>query len=335
MANTLQDMLGIASTGLGPNMTAINSQQQLDTQNRTSLADLMNKQLTNEAAQLKLGEDRATSGTRIQAVNAENLGKVTDANVKNYQKFGELAGQLSGALGNLPPAARTQALVQIGEKIPGIKDSKVFQSLLNTDPNQIPGVLKQLGNDVALKATKYIQDSSLQKQSDEAAMARTQASEAGANARNAATIAAANKRAQLSNLNAVEVAKIKQAAASGDALAELILKEGPENAAAFAAFKLNQAKTPAERKYWDDFGRYVERLGKGFRIAGAKPGTTLDESGNPVRQDVYGAQGGNVFGDSSAPVGRPVNIPGLPQGTVQLDENTFQLPDGRKIRRKQ
>lgn len=293
----LLDMFGAnPTTGLGPVVSAMNAQEDQDTNQAKSLSDLYTAQLNQQALGLKNTEDQQTSATRVQAQNAQNLGTVTAQNVQSYQKAGELLGQLSDSMSGVPVGQRQAVLSKIVSQIPGASDNPVVQGLLSSDPNNLPTALKSLGNDIALKSSDYLKKSGIQGQSDTAALQRVNAQEAGANARNAASIASAQSIAAARDANALKVAR-----ASHD---PSMLKENLDQAIARYTVLANRPDlSPEQRQQAANIAKQLQESKVDIATAGAYPKFGLDASGNVIQTNPYGRQGGQPNNSAGPSVG--------------------------------
>lgn len=328
---TLQDMLGInAQTGLGPVMSAMNSQRDSDMQYDRGLAQLSQMQQDQQLKGLQYQREAATMDSDIAAANAGNMNKVMGANADRYNQFGQFASQLGDQISQLPLEQRQQALGQIGQMIPGMGDQAIFQQLMSMDPALLPDALKTLGGKIAMGTNEFQQGSAMQSQKDDAAMERTQADNA-----------AAMSRAQLSAGNAMAIEQLRISAGKYNKKdimtnpSEAILKYGPEKLAAMALYEASTTDNPKEKELWNRIGQESAQLGGYFRASGATGAQTLDPN-SPTglgHRDPYGMQPPPAFG-GGAPQGGGGALPaGLPQGTVDNGNGTFTLPDGRVVRK--
>jgi len=348
MANPLE-MLGIGSNGLGAAVTGLQALQSQDLQQQMGLADLAAKQQAAQQAQLQMAKDqlgleeaRQLSPSKVAAGIAGNESAVGEGQLKKQQQFGQMVGQMGQAFERIPPAQRQQYLQQMAQRVPGIAEDPTFLSLMNTDPDDLPLALRKVGNDILLNTGDQLRSLQLQKAKDDAAMARTQVSEAGANSRESAGNAAALERTRMQieankdiEQKRIDAGKYNKKDVMADP-ASAILKYGPEKLSAMALYEASKADNPEEKAYWNQLGAQAASLGSQFRSAGATPKQVIDPNapGGIGQVNPYGQQGVDPF--TSLPQSQQAApIPGLPQGTVNNGDGTFTLPDGRRIRRKQ
>ncbi|UCR75305.1 hypothetical protein vBAfQDWS535_18 [Alcaligenes phage vB_Af_QDWS535] len=327
---TLQDLLGVNSqTGLGPIMTAMNSQRDADMQYDRGLASIAQMQQDNMLKNLQYQREYNTLGSEIDAINAGNANKVMASQAERYNQFGQFAAQLGDQIGKMPLEQRQQALAQVGQMIPGMSDQAIFQSILNGDPALIPDALKTVGHQIATGTGQFARDTALQSQKDDAAMARTQADNAAAMA-----------RAQMSASNAMALEQLRISAGKynkKDIMAnpsEAILKYGPEKLAAMALYEASTTDNPQEKALWQRIGQESAQLGGYFRASGATGAQTIDPS-SPTglgHRDPYGMQPPPAFGGAPQQRGGGSLPAGLPQGTVDNGNGTYTLPNGTVVR---
>lgn len=330
---TLYDLLGVnAQTGLGPIMTAMNSQRSADMAQERGLAEIAQMQQAQKLNDLKYQRESATLGSDIAAANAGNMNKVMASQAERYNQFGQFATQLGDQLSRMPLEARQQALSQVGQMIPGMSEQATFKHLMSLDPALLPDALKTFGKEISLGTNEFQQGSTLQSQKDAAAMARTQADNA-----------AAMQRAQMAAGNAMALEQLRISAGKYNKKdimtnpSEAILKYGPEKLAAMALYEASTTDNPQEKALWQRIGQESAQLGGYFRASGATGAQTLDPS-SPTglgHRDPYGMQPPPVFNQPPAQAATQSGDipPGLPPGTVNNGNGTYTMPNGTVVRK--
>lgn len=350
MANPF-DLFGIVN-GVGPSLTGQQNVRAADTQNQLSLQSLFNQELANRTGevdlqqkQLNLDEARALSPSKIALGIRDSRDKISEMDLKDFNRLGDMALQLGSHLDRVPPEQRQQVLGRIGQQVPEIAQNPIFLNLMQTDPTLLPNALKQFGTDIQLETGDYMRKMGLQKAKSADELVQENVRQKGAMDRTQLEVSGANARAGASNANQlalermrIEAGKYNSKKAAQDPVA-MVSKLGYEKAAVMYDYLAREAKDPAEKAELAANAEMMRRLNLEAKAAGVRPGSTIDSSNNIIPNNPYGTQAPpppmNLQGLPRETQSSPSSIPaGLPQGTQANGDGTFTLPDGRRVRPK-
>jgi hypothetical protein len=352
------DFMGVNNqTGLGPILTAMNSQRQSDLGNEQGLASMFQQQQAGHAQQLQNMENFMTAGGRIGAVNADNQNKMGASYLQRYEQFGQIINQLADSMEQMPPEARQQTMQNIAQGIPGIGDQPMFQQLLNTDPQLLPVALKRTAQGIVMNANQTVREREAQSQKDSGAMARTQTEQSGAMARAQLSEQGAYGRAAMSDANAIQrtqmgidaqrdleqmridAGKYTREKAQQSLEQALINADSWEKRAVALTTAGQLAAQNGDQQGAQQYFQLANEAQQQVldqRTASATPATTL-VGGQPAQVAPYGiTRPPSIGGYGAQPQQQTAPVPaGLPDGTVNNGDGTFTLPDGRKVRPRQ
>lgn len=349
MASPLE-LLGINSqTGLGSNLQNIFTQEAQDLEQQTGLQRLLSAQQKQQADALALDTARQTQAGEILATNAKNQTAVGQAGLDQMQQFGERVTQLGGAMKRMPPEQRQQYLASLAQAVPGIAENPVFQSLLNVDPNLLPGEIEKAGRDILLQTGQQMRASALRAQQDDAAMERQSAGDAAAMERARLAESGANGRAAMGDSRAMQLELLRQQGAERLAKmnneagryntkreandpANIAAKLGYEKGSVYYTVQAAQTQDPAEKMLYQNLADNFREEHIRSRTAGVTPGMTIDPNTGSIVPNL--PMGARAPAATISPQAPPA-VTGLPQGTKDNGDGTFTLPSGQRIRRKQ
>lgn len=377
MASPLE-LLGInPQTGLGTNLQGMYTQQADDLAQQQGLSQLATdalnqtgKGIANQAAQLQLGTDTATQGSTIAAKNSANTTQLGTDKLTQIQNAGQLMINHADAINALPPDQRHAYVANLASQVPGIENTPQYQSLMSTSPDLLPSTLKSMGQNIVLNTGEQLRAQAIQaqkaqdaltlgKQSNDAAMARTQVSEGGANSRNAANINSqmqiaqlgVNKASQLETQRAndamnlesakgtmamqlhqmdIDAGKFNRNKAATDPNYLLDQTKGdPTKAATVMTLMASTEPDPDKRAYYAGLSNKFQEIANLHATAGRSPGITIGADGGLATNNTYGSQ--TPTSNTAIPV-----MPGLP-GYQQQPQNVAPskppapgLPPGTK-----
>lgn len=335
----LYDLLGVSkSTGLGPVMTAMNSQRTSDMDAEKGLAAIYESQQRSQAANLDNLMKQRTMESEIAATNAMNENKVMTSQADRMNQFGQFASQLGAQLSRMPLEQRQQAFSQIGNMLPGMAENDIYQNLLNMDPALLPDALQTLGGEIASGTSEFIRDTQMQGQKDDAAMARTQADNDAAMARTQAGIGA-NFGLERMRIDAGKYQKRQGGVAT---LMDIAGKAGYEKAATAAMIMANdQDASESDRVFFRNMAEEFAQANERARSAGATGAAVIDPN-SPTgigRVDPYGQQNNPIFaGGQQQPAPQSGGIEAAVRASgVEYDPQNYDYriaPDGSVQRKR-
>lgn len=110
---------------------------------------------------------------KINKANSD-FGVDMDTNrIKMMGGFGQKLATIGALLRDVPPPARLAAFQKfVADNGINLRDNPAAQQFLNTDPNELPGLLSNMGRNMIFSSADFITKQAQQKQQDDAAMAR-------------------------------------------------------------------------------------------------------------------------------------------------------------------
>lgn len=346
MASPLE-LLGLQN-GLGPAVTGLQQFEQNDLANQSALADTLYKQqqtanqaIAGQQAQFDLDQARKLGPSAVQAGIAGNEAKVGEANIAKQQQLGEMINQIGSQLDKVPPQQRTQMMQAMAQRVPGIAKDPTFQMLMQTDPNQLPNALKQVGTNILMQTGDQMRKQALQKQGEDARMAQARMEQAAATGRTAMgeSGAMARERFRAEQNAALEDKRIaagkydKRAQARDPNFIISSAKNYQE-----AATKLYNAAAgsddPMEKAELTARARDMEQRALSQATAAVKPGVTIGPDGQLMPNLPMGAtQGGrSINPPANTDIRSAVEASG---GRYEPDKYDYRInPETGKVQRK-
>jgi len=343
-----RELLGLSNTGLGAIMqgveggfAAAQAEKQAELERQKTLQDLFLKEqaerrmadlhpyeldsrkyanLSAQEAAKKASMDNALQEALLPGAIQTGKGKqqleLSQQHLQGLQQLGQLAVNFAPSLERMPPQQRQATMAQIAQQYPQLAQSQVFQQLMSMDPRMLPNAMKQFGTHILMSTQEYMQQAALQKQKDDAAMARVRAQEAGSDRRLREQIEAGRfKKAELNDPFA------------------LATKYGLEKAATAFTMAAEEEADPEKKAKYAELAKRFYEMHLNSRMAGAIPGQGFDfNTGQPTLRMPYGA---GITGDWQQPETQPRLLDRLPKGTQDKGDGTFTLPDGTRVRPKQ